>query len=701
MRSKLALGAAAAAFLMVLGDPSALTAGSTGGTETASVGPQYGAFGLDLSAMDASAKPGDDFFRYANGAWVDKTPIPADKAAYSLRLAMSDAVEQRLHQMMEEFAASAEHEPTTNEGKIGAYYKSFMNVPQLEQLGGEPLEPLIDEVRAVTSREGLAALMGRNNSDFLGSLFYFYIDADLKDPKKYAFYIVQGGIGMPDRDYYLKDSFAPQKAKYQTYTETMLTLIGWPEPKVRAQEIVDFETKIAEASWTRVQQRDPVASYNPMTPKELKKFAPGFAWDKFLEAARMKGVGRVIVAEKSAFPKLAVIFKDTPLETLKAWEAFKTANNAAPYLAQSFVVPFFEFYDKAITGQQVIAPRWKGGVRRVSGGDFLGGNRFDAFGTMGWAVGELYTARYFPPDAKAKIEDLVANLKAAYRARIEQLDWMGPATKAEALKKLDTYAIKVGYPEKTRDYSGLVIRDDDLFGNVRRAGALDWAFYTGRFDGPVDRSDWIMTPQTNNAYNGTLRDIVFPAAILQPPIFDPNADPALNYGAAGAIIGHELTHGFDDQGRKIDADGALRDWWTPEDAAAFVARAAELSKQYSQFEPLPGVKVNGDLTLGENIADLGGLTLALEAYRVSLKGEPAPVLGGLTGDQRVLLGWAQAWRGKLRDEAIRRQVASDPHSPRMYRVNGVVRNMDAWYDAFGVAEGEKLFIAPEARVRIW
>jgi putative endopeptidase len=316
-------------------------------------------------------------------------------------------------------------------------------------------------------------------------------------------------------------------------------------------------------------------------------------------------------------------------------------------------------------------------------------------------VGELYTAKYFPPSSKAKIEDLIQNLKAAFHARLLKLDWMSEKTKQQALKKLDTYNIKVGYPDRNRDYSKLVVLDDDIVGNVQRAAEADWDFYVGRMNGPVDRSDWSMTPQTNDAYNGSLRDIVFPAGILQPPMFDANADPAINYGAAGGVIGHELTHGFDDQGRKFDADGALRDWWTPEDAKTFEARAKMLGAQYSQFEPIPGVKVNGDLTMGENIADLGGLTMALEAYHASLKGKPAPVIDGLTGDQRVFLGWAQAWRGKLRDETIRKMVVSDPHSPRMFRVIGPMRNIDAWYAAFGVKPGDKLYIEPSKRVRLW
>ena len=664
--------------------------------------PQYGSWGFDSAGSDMRAtKPGDDFFRFANGTWLDKTEIPADKPGYSLRLIMTDTTEARLHALMEEAAAHAGHQPATLEGKVGAFYKSFSDEGRVEQQGFQPIKPELDRVRAAASPEALAALMGSANSDLFGTLFALGIDVDLKDPKHYAVYVSQAGLGLPDRDYYLKPEFAVQKAKYLEYVGQLLHQIGWPDADTQAIHIVQLETKIADASWTQVQNRDPVALYNPMPVAALGKFAPGFAWTPYLKAAGLGSLQRIVVAQKSAFPKLAAIYAQTPLDTLKAWAAFAIVDNTAPYLSKPFADASFEMRDKTLSGQQVLAVRWKRAVRAVSGGDYGAGARFDTFGNMGWAVGQLYTAKYFPPEAKAKIEDLVANLKDAFHARLEKLDWMSAATKAEALKKLDTYTIKVGYPDKPRDYSKLVIADDDLVGNVRRSAAADWAFYVGRLNGPVDRGDWSMTPQTNDAYNGSLRDIVFPAGILQPPMFDANADPAINYGAAGAVIGHELTHGFDDEGRKIDAAGALRDWWTPEDAKTFEARAAKLGAQYSQFSPIPNVHVNGDLTMGENIADLGGVTLALDAYHASLHGKPAPVIDGLTGDQRVLLGWAQAWRGKVRDDYVKKQVVSDPHSPRQFRVNGVVRNVDAWYAAFHVQPGDKLYVAPENRVHIW
>jgi putative endopeptidase len=662
---------------------------------------KYGTWGFDLSGMDTKTKPGDDFFRYANGAWLDKTQIPPDKPAYSLRIIMTDLTEQRLKDLLEAAGANATENPSTLEEKAGAFYRSFMDEARAEQFAEKAIDPELNDLKKAQTRDDFASLMGRTTTDFESSLFNPVIDVDLKDPNKYAFYLTQGGIGLPDRDYYLKPDFAAQKAVYQNYVTTVLKLLNWPEPDKSAKDIVEFETKIADASWTKAQQRDFNAIYNPMSVAELKKFAPGFAWERFLVETKMPKLTRVVIAEKSAFPKIADIYSKAPIDTIRAWHAFHVADDAAPYLSKPFTDAYFELHSKTLSGQKEQQARWKRAITTVSGGDFGVGDRFGTFGTMGFGVGQLYTAKYFPPDAKAKIQDLVTNLKAAYRARIEKLDWMGAGTKKEALKKLDTYTIKVGYPDHARDYSKLVIKADDLVGNVKRCAQLDWDFYTGRFFGPVDRADWNMTPQTNDAYNGSLRDIVFPAGILQPPIFDADADPAINYGAAGGVIGHELTHGFDDQGRKIDASGTLRDWWTKQDADTFKKRADMLGAQYSKYEPIPGVHVNGELTMGENIADLGGLTLALDAYRASLKGQPEPVLDGFSGQQRVFLGWAQAWRGKVTDDYVKKQVVSDPHSPRQFRVIGPSRNTDAWYDAFKVESSDKMFVPPDQRVHIW
>jgi putative endopeptidase len=662
--------------------------------------PQYGAWGLDLSAMDKRVPPGDDFNRFASGAWLARTQIPADKPMASLRYLMSDRIEARLHEMMEKDAAAAAKEPKDLQGKVGSFYKAFMDEARVEMLGAEPIAAQLKAIRAAAGRDDIAELMGRNNSDFFATIFTLGTDVDLKDVTRYALYATQGGLGLPDRDYYLQASFARQKAAYQAYVAQLLELVGWPEAQARAAAVVAFETKIAEASWTKTEQRDLDKIYNPIKRQDLAGLTPGFAWPRFLQGAAVGSIDRVIVAEKSAFVRIGAVYQSTPLDVLQAWQAFTVADNAAFYLSKPYSDARSEFRDKTLSGQLVEPVRWKRAVHAVSGGD-CNGDRVDCFGNLGFGVGQLYTARYFSPAAKAKIEALVVNIKGAMRARLERLDWMGPATKVEALKKLDTYQIKVGYPDHPRDYSAVLIRADDLLGNVRRAGEADWHFYVSRLNGPVDRTDWSMTPQTNDAYNGSLRDIVFPAGILQPPQFDPAADPAINYGAIGGVIGHELTHGFDDEGRKLDSSGQLRDWWTAADAAAFEARAKRLGAQYSGYEPVPGAHINGDLTMGENIADLGGLNLALEAYHRSLNGAPAPVIDGFTGDQRVFLGWAQAWRGKVREDYLRKQVASDPHSPRAFRVIGPTRNIDEWYAAFGVKPGQTYYLPVDQRVRIW
>jgi putative endopeptidase len=663
--------------------------------------PQFGAWGLDLSAMDKQVLPGNDFNRYASGAWLARTKIPADKPMASLRYLMSDRTEERLHELMNKAAATAPAEPKDLEGKVGAFYKAFMDEARVEMLGAEPLAAELEAIRGASGRDDIAELMGRNNSEFFATIFTLGTDVDLKDVTHYALYATQGGLGLPDRDYYLQPSFAKQKAAYQAYVAQLLDLIGWPESHARAAAVVDFETKIAAASWSKTEQRDVDKTYNPTKTRDLAALTPGFAWSRFLRAAGVDGMDRVIVAEKSAFVRIGAVYQSAPLDVLKAWQAFTVADNAAFYLSKPFSSARSEFRDTVLSGQLVEPVRWKRAIHAVGGADCAGGDRIDCFGNLGFGVGQLYTARYFPPAAKEKIEALVANVKGAMRARLERLDWMTPATKAEALKKLDTYQIKVGYPDHSRNYSAVLIRSDDLLDDVRRAAEADWHFYLSRLNGPVDRTDWSMTPQTNDAYNGSLRDIVFPAGILQPPIFDAAADPAINYGAIGGVIGHELTHGFDDEGRKLDSSGQLRDWWTAADAAAFEARAKRLGAQYSSYEPVPGAHINGDLTMGENIADLGGLNVALEAYHRSLKGAPAPVIDGYSGDQRVLLGWAQAWRGKVREDYVRKQVASDPHSPRAFRVIGPTRNIDEWYAAFGVKPGETYYLPPDQRVRIW
>jgi putative endopeptidase len=662
--------------------------------------PLYPPFGLDLGAANPGVQPGDDFFEYCDGAWLARTDIPPDKPYMTEAQALRDRTEAQLRELIESAAAHAGHAPTDPAGKVGVYYRAFMDEERIEALGGKPIAAELAAIRASRTHADVASLMGHSVDDFTGSVVQVGVDFDLKDPGHYAVYLTQAGLTMPDRNYYLKPQFAREKAALGVYAETLLGLIGWPDARSRAAEIVAFETRIAEVSWTKEEQRDLAKLYNPFTPEDLGHYAPGVGWQQLLAGAGLSAKRRVIVGEKTAFPKIADIYSHTPLHTLQAWLAFTTADSAAPYLSRDFVQARFEFRDKALQGVRELPPRWKRGVKAVAGGDCPVGQGA-CFGTLNWAVGQLYSARYFPPTTKAKIESMVVELMQAFRHRIERLEWMGEKTRAEALRKLDTYVVKVGYPDHWRDYSGVLVREEEAVGNVRRAARADWNFYLRRSDGPVDKSDWVMTPQTVDAYNGVLRDIVFPAAILQAPYFDAAADPAVNYGGIGATIGHELTHGFDDQGRMLDASGALRDWWTEGDAKEFTARAAVLGAQYGTYEPTPGVHIRPDLTMGENIADLGGLLIAYDAYQASLHGVEAPVLETLTGDQRFFRAFAQSWRGKAREDFIRQLTTSDPHSWRKFRVNGVVRNIDPWYGAFAVTAGQALFLNTQERARIW
>jgi putative endopeptidase len=658
-----------------------------GGAGGLTAAPRMGLWGFDLAGRNTAVQPGADFFDYANGTYVEKLQIPADRSRFGVFDALNELSVNRMRAVLD--TAAADPAASGETAQIGGLYKSFLDEARVDALGARPMAADLAAIRAVTSREDLAALMGASAKGFGGSVFSVYVYDDAKAPDRYAVYLGQAGLGLPDRDYYLKPDFAPQKAKYEAYVAQMLTLAGWDKPAEHAKAIVDLESKIAEVSWTRAERRDDDKTYNPYSVDELVAFAPGFDWKRFLAGADLGQAGRVIASENSAFPKIAAIYAATPLDTLKAWSAFALADNAAPYLSKAFDQAHYEFRDKTLSGQPQQKPRWKRGVALVDS-------------QIGEALAKPYVAAYFPPESKAKMEALVADLKVAMRGRIEQLDWMGADTKAKALDKLAKFQVKIGYPSKWRDYTGLAIKPDDLYGNVERAVAFDWAYRVGRLNQPVDKAEWGMTPPTINAYySSTKNEIVFPAGILQPPFFDPDGDPAVNYGAIGGVIGHEITHGFDDQGRKSDGDGKLTDWWTAADAAKFQAQADRLGAQYSAVEVLPGAKIKGDLTMGENIADLGGLLLGLDAYHLSLKGKPAPVLDGVSGDQRVFLGWAQVWRGKYREDAMRRQLVADPHSPPQARVNMPMRNIDAWYEAFGVKPGDALYLPPEQRVRIW
>ncbi|HTX49493.1 MAG TPA: M13 family metallopeptidase [Caulobacteraceae bacterium] len=668
---------------LVRADP----ATAVGSSAASAPAPQFGKWGFDLSGRDTSIAPGADFYGYANGDYVKALVIPPDRSRYGSFDYLAALSEDRVHRILE--TALTDTSGLGDEAKIGAFYHAFMDETRVDALGAAPIAPELAKIRAAKDRRDIARLMGLSNGGFYSAFFGVGIGSDFKDPDHYAIYLGQDGLGLPDRDYYLDASFAAQKAEYQAYVARMLTLAGWPDAAAEAKAVVDLETQIATVSWPIAEQRDPVKNYNPTTPADLATDAPGFDWDVFFDAAGLGAPARVIVAEKSAFPKIAQIFQATPLETLKAWEAFRVADAAAPYLSEPFVNAHFEFRAKDLSGQQAQRPRWKRAVAVVDEG-------------MGEAVGRAYVAAYFPAASKAKMEALVANIRAALANRIQHVTWMSDATKAKAIEKLSKLTVKIGYPNKWRDYGALSISPDDLVGDVERADAFEWRRQVKRLHGPVDRSEWGMSPQTVNAYyNPTANEIVFPAAILQPPFFNPNADMAVNYGGIGAVIGHEMTHGFDDEGRQFDGDGRLADWWQPEDKAKFVAQTKVLGAQFSAMEPLPGVHIKGDQTMGENIADLGGLLLALDAYHASLGGKPAPVIDGLTGDQRLFLGFAQIWRSAERPDALKEQIVSDVHSPSPDRVDGVVRNVDAWYAAWGVKPGDPLYVAPADRVRIW
>jgi putative endopeptidase len=652
---------------------------------------RYGTWGVDLDGMDRSVKPGDDFFRYVNGKWAATTRIPADKTSFGAFAILRDLSEARVRALLDRWAADKNLKAGSDEAKVAAIYRTFLDEATAEKLDVKPIQPRLDAIRKASSRAEVAALMAYSQASFGRSLFGAGVSDDAKNPDKYALYVSQSGLGLADREFYLRDNYKPQKERYQKYVADVLRLIGWEEPDKSAGDIVALETKIAEAHWTRAESRNRDKTYNPATLAELEKNAPGFPWRDYFKEADLGKADRAVVRQNTAFPKLAKIFVETPVATLKAWEAFSVADDAAPLLSKRFVDANWEFRAKFLNGAEEQRPRWKRAVDAAEA-------------AMGEAIGRTYVAEYFPPESKAKMEKLVADLRAAMKGRIESLQWMGAETKARALEKLSKFGVKIGYPPKWRDYSTLVIREGDLVGNAERAAKFEWAYDVNRIGKPVDELEWGMTPQTVNAYYASVKnEIVFPAAILQPPFFDPNADPAVNYGAIGGVIGHEITHGFDDQGRKSDGDGMLRDWWTPEDAAKFETQATKLGAQYEAFNfpQLPGLHITGRLTMGENIGDLGGILLGLDAYKRSLNGQPAPVIDGFTGEQRVFLGWGQVWRTLIRDDALRQLLATNPHSPGMVRAYAPLRNVDAWYAAFDVKESDANYVKPGDRVRIW
>jgi putative endopeptidase len=638
----------------------------------------FGTWGVDIGTRDLSVNPGDDFQRYAAGKWMDETDIPADKSQNGVGSELADRNQEQLRSIVL---------GAPKDSQLGAFYASYMDEALLEKLDAAPLQADLDRVAAIKTKAEFGSEMARSFSDFGSTLFALGVLPDLANPTMNIAFVGTSGMGLPDRDYYLLDKYKPQRDAYHAYIERTLGLVGTPDAAAAADQVLAFETEIAKLSWPIADQRDIDKLNNPMTPAQLAAYAPGIDWDRYLSETKVL-TPKLIVGDNTAVKALAAVYDKTPLETLKTWQRFKIADQAGNYLSKRFVDSKFAF-TRTLSGAKELRPRWRRGIGEIDG-------------RLGEVLGQTYVDRYFSPQSKAMMEELVANLKKAAAKRIEGNSWMEAATKQAALAKLARMDVMVGYPDKFRDYSKLVMKPDDLYGNVKRSAAFEWDYQLSDLGKPVDRKKWAMSPATVNAYNGGLENkIVFPAGILQAPFFDAKADLAVNYGAIGAVIGHEIMHGFDDQGRKIDATGAVRDWWTPGDAERFKKLTTELGKQYASYEAAPGVFINGDLTMGENIGDMSGLEVAYEAYKLALGGKLAPVIDGLTGDQRFFLAFAQAWRGEQRDDAIKTQVASDPHSPRRYRIIGPLRNLDAWYTAFDVKPGTKFYIPPDQRIRIW
>ncbi len=649
--------------------------------------PELGDFGIELADIDPEVDPGDDFYRYVNGKWLDTFEIPEEFSSYGSFTVLFERSEDRVKAIIED-AAKSNARAGSLEQKIGDYYAAFLNTDAIDAQGFDVVADDFAKIDAAQNHEDIAALFGDPRIG-ANSPIGAFVNVDSKQTEQYAVYLTQAGLGMPNRDYYLDDKFADKRPKYLTYIEEALSLAGVENAGAKAQAILDVETKMAEAHWEPAKRRNRDLTYNFKTREELKAFAPEMPWDATFAAAGLGDVDGFVVREDDAIQNLAKIFADTPVETWKAYMKFQLLNANSAVLPSALDEASFAFFGTEIRGTPKQRERWKRGVAAVNN-------------AMGEAVGKVYVEKYFPPSSKEQMQDLVSNLRTALSARIDTLPWMGDDTKAQAHAKLDKFTPKIGYPDKWRDYSDLAVTEGEAYENTVTANEFEWNWSISRLGGPVDKTEWGMNPQRVNAYYSPPRnEIVFPAAILQAPFFDPNADPAVNYGGIGAVIGHEIGHGFDDQGRKSDGDGVLRDWWTEEDAANFQLLTDKLGAQYAAYEPVPGFFVNPELTMGENIGDVGGLAMAYHAYKLSLNGQEAPVIEGYTGDQRFFMAWAQVWKRLNREEALKNQVATDPHSPARYRVNGVVRNMDAWYEAFNVTEEDGLYLAPEDRVQIW
>jgi putative endopeptidase len=661
--------------------------------------PRYGAFGFDVAGMDRSVRPGDDFFAYADGGWVKVARIPADRSTYNTFAALREVANGRTAAIIE--AASKSNAPEGSDvRKIADYYASFMDEAAIEAAGLQPLKPELDRITAIGTRKDLSRELGsilRTDVDPLNAtnlvtdrLFGLWVAEDMNDTTRYRPYLLQGGLGLPDREYYLSDAprYRDLREGYKAHVAAMLGLGGFDDVHARAARILALETAIARAHWNGVDSSNVTKTNTRWSPADFARYAPGIDWVAYFDAAGLAGQPAVGAWQGGAISGIAALAGSEPLQTWKDYLAFHALERAAPFLSKPFADEEFAFNGKVLLGTPQQPERWKRGVDQTSQ-------------ALGEAVGRLYVERYFSPQDRAEVQAMVKNILAAFDHRIDRLDWMSPQTKAKAHEKLANFQVGVGYPDKWRDYSGLTVVRGDAYDNHERAELFEYRRNLAKLGRPVDRGEWFMVPQEVNALNAPLQNaIIFPAAILAPPFFDPKADPAVNYGAIGGVIGHEISHGFDNTGALFDAHGDLHDWWTPQDMTRFEASGKALTAQFSAYKPLADAAVNGALTLGENIADLAGLAAAYDAYHLSLDGKPSPVIDGFTGDQRLFLGWAQNYRSKYREAALRRALLTDAHAPGEYRAD-TVRNLDAWYEAFGVKPGQKLYLPPDQRVRIW
>jgi predicted metalloendopeptidase len=646
--------------------------------------------GIIRANFDDTIAPGDDFYRYVNGSWLSDTPIPSDKSNYGAFTALSDEAEANLRIIIENAAGLGAPEGSETQ-KVGSFFSSFMDEDLVNTIGAEPLQATLAEIAEVSSKDEMLLKMAELNHISVQMPVGVYIDVDAMQSDQYISYLSQWGLGLPDRDWYLSEddqTHEEARAAYQSYIETALMLAGYERASEAADSVLAIEFLIAEQHWDRVKNRQEELTYNKVTLDDLNSLSPDMDWGSYMEVLGISETTYVI-RQPSYIEGLNRIWNDTSLQQWQDYSSFKYVDSLAAYLSDNFVQAQFEFEGRTLGGLEEMRPRWKRGVGVVDS-------------ALGEVVGSLYVDEYFQEEAKARMDVLVENLRRAFQVGINELEWMTDATKGQAQEKLAKFNTKIGYPEEWKDYSGLSADPLDLVGNMLRSRRLEHNRELEKLGSPINRAEWFMTPYTVNAYyNPPMNEIVFPAAILQPPFFNVDADDAVNYGGIGAVIGHEFSHGFDDQGRKYDGEGNLRDWWTEEDVEAFTARASALVDQYEQFEVLPGKFLNGEFTLGENIGDLSGLAVAYKAYQMSLNGRVAPVIDGLTGDQRFFMGWAQVWARLYRDENLESRITSDPHSHSEARTNGIVRNFDLWYETFDVQPGDALYLAPDERVKIW